>query len=90
MNIKFLVPSVLALSFFAVPALAYEYPYNQTPITGSQMTDLPSQRSNVTTTGSFLRPERGYVVRDRDDWSRGAYEQGYRDGYRDRDTDLDR
>jgi len=95
MKIKFLVPSVLALSVLAVPALAYEYPYNDVPIYGSQLTDMPSQRSNVTITGSFLRPEAGYVARDQDYWTRRAYEQGYRDGYYehrngDYDQDYDR
>lgn len=84
MKIKFLVPSVLALSVLAVPALAYEYPYNNVPVYGSQLTDMPSERSNVTITGSFLRPEAAYVVRDRDDWARRAYDDGYRDGYYDR------
>lgn len=90
MKLKLIVPSVLALSVLAVPALAYEYPDNQVPITGSQMTDRPSERSNVTATGSFLRPEGGYVVRNDDYWAHRAYEQGYRDGYHDRDYDLDR
>ena len=88
MKLKFLVPSALALSVLAVPALAYDYDsyyYNEAPITGAQMTDMPSQRSNVTMTGSFLTPETGYVVRDRDDWARRAYERGYRDGYYDGD-----
>lgn len=80
MKIKFLVPCMLALSVVAVPALAYEYPYNNVPVYGSQLTDMPSERSNVTITGSFLRPETGYVVRD-DYWARRAYEHGYRDGY---------
>lgn len=84
MKLKLIVPSVLALSVLAVPALAYEYPYNDVPITGSQMTDMPSERSNVTMTGSFLRPETGYIVRDRDYWAQHAYDQGYRDGYYDR------
>jgi hypothetical protein len=91
MKLKLLVPSVLALSVLAVPALAYVYPDNQVPITGSQMTDRPSERSNVTVSGSLLRPETGYVARD--DYyygARSAYEQGYRDGYRDRDYDTGR
>jgi hypothetical protein len=54
MKIKFLALPVLALSVLAVPALAYS-PYDDVPITGSQLTDMPSQRSNVTMTGSFLR-----------------------------------
>ena len=85
MKIKFLVPAALALSVLAVPALAYEYPY-EAPISGSQLTDMPSQRANVTATGSFLRPETGYVARDDDYWMRmqRAYEDGYRAGYGDR------
>ena len=66
MKIKFLALPVLALSVLAVPALAYS-PYDDVPITGSQLTDMPSQRSNVTMTGSFLRPEKGYREQ-RDDW----------------------
>ncbi len=88
MKIKFLVPSVLALSVLAVPALAndYYYSYGDRPITGAQLTDMPSQRANVTKSGSFLTPEPGYVVRDRDDyWAQRAYDQGYRDGFYDRD-----
>lgn len=90
MKLKLIVPSVLALSVLAVPALAYVYPDNQAPITGSQMTDRPSERSNVTVSGSLLRPETGYVVRDDYYGARSAYEQGYRDGYRDRDYDTGR
>ena len=87
MKTKFFVPQALALSVLAVPALAYDYsPYNDVPITGSQLTDWPSQRANVTATGSFLRPETGYVARDDDYWMRmqRAYEDGYRAGYGDR------
>lgn len=89
MKIKFLVPAALTLSVLAVPALAYEYPYDEAPISGSQLTDMPSQRANVTATGSFLRPEAGYVARDDDYWMRmrRAYEDGYRAGYDDRDYD---
>jgi hypothetical protein len=86
MKIKFLVPATLALSVLAVPALAYDYPY-EAPITGSQLTDMPSQRSNVTMTGSFLRPETGYVVRDYWMRMRRAYDDGYRAGYYHRDYD---
>ena len=81
------VPVTFLIAVLAVPALAYDYPYNEAPITGSQLTDMPSQRSNVTMTGSFLRPETGYVVRGDDYWMRmrmrDAYENGYHDGYRD-------
>lgn len=89
MKIKFLVPATLALSVLAVPALAYDYPYNDAPISGSQLTDMPSQRSNVTMTGSFLRPETGYVVRG-DNYlmrMRRAYDDGYRAGHYDRNYD---
>jgi len=41
----------------------------------------------VTRSGSFLRPEGGYVVRDNDYAVRRAYERGYRDGYHDNDLD---
>ena len=88
MKLKFLIPSALVLSALAAPAFAYgpyDSYYNYVPITGAQMTDMPSQRGNVTRTGSFLTPETGYVVRDEDYWSRRAYEQGYRDGYYDGD-----
>lgn len=44
MKIKFLVPSVLAISVLALPTLAYEYPYNDVPVYGSQLTDMPSER----------------------------------------------
>ena len=90
MKLKFLIPSALVLSVLAVPAMAQSYSYsNDTPIYGSQMTDMPSQRGNVTRTGSFLRPEAGYVARDEDYQMRmrDAYESGYRDGYRDGDYD---
>lgn len=82
MNIKFLVPSVLALSVLAVPALAQD---NRQPITGSQMTDRPSQRSNVTRTGSLVRPKTDLYVRG--SAAERAYEQGYRQGYLDRGYD---
>jgi hypothetical protein len=92
MKIKFLVPTALALSVLAVPALAtdYYYSYGDRPITGAQLTDMPSQRANVTRSGSFLRPEGGYVVRNNDYSVRRAYEDGYRNGYYDRDYDEDR
>ena len=60
MKLKFLIPSALALSVLAVPALAQGYYSYQAPINGSQLTDMPSQRGNVTRTGSFLRPEHGF------------------------------
>ena len=50
-----LASSVLALSLLAVPAMAQGY-YGggyyryETPVTGAQMTDLPSMRANVTRT----------------------------------------
>lgn len=86
-----LASSVLALSLLAVPAMAQGY-YGgyygyEAPVTGAQMTDLPSMRANVTRTGSFLsigsRDEyfdRGYYRnRDRD---RGYYrDRDYRSGY---------
>jgi len=85
MNIKFLVPSVLALSVLAVPAFAQDY---RQPITGSQMTDRPSQRSNVTRTGSLVRPKTDLYVRDNGYGAAArAYEQGYRQGYADRGYD---
>ncbi|HXR95560.1 MAG TPA: hypothetical protein VN718_06765 [Rhizomicrobium sp.] len=89
MKIKFLVPTALALSVLAVPALArdYYYSYGDRPITGAQLTDMPSQRANVTRSGSFLRPESGYAVRDRDYATQRAYDRGYRDGYYDGDSD---
>ena len=97
MKIKFLVPTALALSVLAVPALATDFyhSYGDRPITGAQLTDRPSERANVTRSGSLLRPEGGYVVRDhgysmRHRYSmRRAYEGRYRYGY-DRDYDEDR
>lgn len=86
MTLKFLVPSVLALSALAVPALAYDNSYsyyNDVPITGSQMTDMPSERSNVTMTGSFLRPEPSYAQRY-EYWARHHYRDYYRDYYNER------
>lgn len=74
MKLRYLVPPLAILSCLAVPALAQGYnvySYNGPAITGAQMSDLPSERSNVTTTGSFLRPEMGnttveiYSYRDR-------------------------
>jgi hypothetical protein len=79
MKLKFLVPSALALTVLAAPAFAqgyYNY-YDEAPINGSQLTDMPSQRSNVTITGSFLAPEPSYEQRY-DEW---AQEQAYRDYY---------
>ena len=92
MKIKFLVPTALALSVLAVPALAadYYYSYGDRPITGAQLTDRPSERANVTISGSLLRPEGGYVVRYHNYSNRRAYERRYRDGYYDRDYDEDR
>ena len=81
MKTKFLVPQVLALSLLAAPALAYGYsPYNDVPITGSQLTDWPSERANVTMTGSFLRPNTGYEARH-EYWDRRAYRDWYRGHY---------
>ena len=90
MKLKFLVPSVLALSVLAVPALAYDYTYyDEAPINGSQLTDLPSQRANVTRSGSFLSEEPSYAQRY-DYWARRGYgdyyyDRGYHDRYYDRD-----
>jgi hypothetical protein len=92
MKIKFLVPTALALSVLAVPALAtdYYYSYGDRPITGAQLTDRPSERANVTRSGSLLGPEGGYVVRYHNYSTRRAYEDGYRAGHYDRDYDEDR
>jgi hypothetical protein len=86
MKLKFLVPSVLALSVLAVPALAYDYSYyDEAPINGSQLTDMPSQRSNVTRTGSFLSEEPSYAQRyeywARHDYRGYYYDRGYHDRY---------
>jgi hypothetical protein len=90
MKLKFLVPSVLALSVLALPALAYDYSYyDEAPISGSQLTDLPSQRANVTKSGSFLSEEPSYAQRY-DYWSRHGYRDHYYDrGYYDRTYDRD-
>ena len=92
MKIKFLVPAALALSVFTVPALATDnyYSYGDRPITGAQLTDRPSERANVTRSGSLLRPEGGYVVRHHAYPMRRAYEDRYPDRYYDRDYDEDR
>lgn len=82
MKRKFLILSVLALSALAAPAFAqgyYSY-YNNVPITGAQMTDMPSQRANVTRTGSFLTPEPSYAQRY-DYWARHYYRDYDRDYY---------
>lgn len=74
MKLRILVPSLAILSCFAIPAMAqgyYSFDYRGPTITGAQMSDLPSARANVTTSGSMLRPEVGasqediYVYRDR-------------------------
>jgi hypothetical protein len=87
-----LASSVLALSLLAVPAMAQGYysdGYYDAPVTGAQMTDLPSMRANTTRTGSFLSTGSRYeyfdrdYYRDRDDYYR--YRQ-----YRDRDRTYDR
>ena len=61
MKMRILIPSLAALGMMAVPAMAqgvYAPAYhNGAPILGSQMTDRPSERANVTMTGSLLRPE---------------------------------
>ena len=90
MKLKFLVPSVLALSVLAVPALAYDYTYyDEAPINGSQLTDLPSQRANITRSGSFLSEEPSYAQRY-DYWARRGYSDYYYDrGYYDRYYDRD-
>jgi hypothetical protein len=89
-----LASSILALSLVAVPAMAQGY-YGgyyryETPVTGSQMTDLPSMRANTTRTGSFLSVGSRYDYFDRDYYrdrdyyyrDRGYYrDRDYRDGY---------
>lgn len=80
MKLKFLIPSVLALSTLAVPAFAQGYYSYEAPINGAQLTDMPSQRGNVTRTGSFLRPEYGYAHRH-DYWARRYYRDYDRDYY---------
>ncbi|MES2253845.1 MAG: hypothetical protein V4559_02245 [Pseudomonadota bacterium] len=86
-----LVSSVLALSLLAVPAMAQGY-YSgysryEAPVTGSQMTDLPSMRANTTRSGSFLSVGSRYDYFDRDTYRDRDY---YRDReyYRDRDRDY--
>jgi len=80
-----LASSALALSLLAVPAMAQGY-YGggyyryETPVTGAQMTDLPSMRANTTRTGSFLSVGSRYQYFDRDYYR--DYDRGY---YRDRD-----
>jgi hypothetical protein len=85
--------SALILSLMAAPAMAGGYySYYDTPITGAQMTDLPSMRANTTRTGSFLSVgsrqdyfNRDYRSRDydRDRYNDYRYHQ-YRDRYGDR------
>ena len=86
--------SALVLSLMAAPAMAQGYyGYYDTPITGAQMTDLPSMRANTTRTGSFLSvgSRQDYFNRDyyhdrnydRDRYDDYRYHQ-YRDRYGDR------
>ena len=94
-----LVSSALALSLLAVPAMAQGYygdyyRYREAPITGAQMTDLPSMRANTTLSGSFLSPGSRYEYfdrdyrRDRDYYRHRDYrDRGYRDRWYDRDYD---
>lgn len=83
--------SALALSLLAVPAMAQGY-YGGTyryeaPITGAQMTDLPSMRANTTRSGSFLSTGSRYEYFDRDYYRDRDYHRD-RDYYRDRDRDY--
>jgi hypothetical protein len=94
MRKELLVASALAFSLLAVPAMAQGYyqgydqgyyrQYRDVPITGAQMTDFPSMRSNTTRTGSFLSPVPRAAYEDY------GYRRAYRDGYRDRDYYGDR
>ncbi|MEO7053789.1 MAG: hypothetical protein ABI191_02350 [Rhizomicrobium sp.] len=89
-----LASSVLALSLLAVPAMAqgnyngyYGYRSYEAPVTGSQMTDLPSMRANTTRSGSFLSTGSRYDYFDRDSYrDRDTYRD--REYYRDRDRDY--
>ncbi len=82
MKKTFLILGALALPLFAVPAMAQNYYGDryvdrQVPITGTQMTDWPSGRFNVTQSGSFLRPGRHFYQ------GRAGYRRYYRDDDRD-------
>jgi hypothetical protein len=77
-----LLSSALALSVLAVPAMAQGYydrdsgSYSEAPISGAQMTDLPSMSYNTIHSGSFLSegPRYGYgdqdYYRDRENYDR--------------------
>jgi hypothetical protein len=92
-----LLSSALALSVLAVPAMAQGYYdrgngyYPDAPVTGAQMTDLPSMSYNTIHSGSFLSEGSRYGYynqdydRDRDNYYRN---RDYRDRpYRDRRDD---
>jgi hypothetical protein len=96
MTKKLLITSVLALTVLAVPAMAQGYYRDyEAPITGAQMTDLPSMRANTTRTGSFLSEGPRYAYfdrdyyRDRDDYyrHRDYRDRDYRERWYDRDYD---
>jgi hypothetical protein len=82
MKTGFLIIGALALPLLATPAMAQNYYHEgrywdrEVPITGSQMTDWPSGRFNVTESGSFLRPGRHFYQ------GRSEYRRHYR--YEDR------
>lgn len=87
-----LASSVLALSLLAVPAMAQGYysdRYYDAPITGAQMTDLPSMRANTTRSGSFLSTGSRYEYFDRDYYRDRDNDYRYRE-YRDRNRAYDR
>ncbi|HEY4274412.1 MAG TPA: hypothetical protein VGM68_02930 [Rhizomicrobium sp.] len=75
--------SVLTLSLLAAPAMAQGYyRYYEAPITGAQMTDFPSMRSNVTRTGSFLSPGSRYDYYNSDFYHDRNYDRERYDDYR--------
>jgi hypothetical protein len=92
MKTTLLASSMLALSLLAVPAMAQGYygdRYYDAPVTGGQMTDLPSLSANTIHSGSFLSTGSRYdyfdrnYYRDRDNYDRYRH-------YRDRDRAYDR
>ncbi|MGZ5920694.1 MAG: hypothetical protein ACXWLT_02895 [Rhizomicrobium sp.] len=77
-----LLSSALVLSVLAAPAMAQGYydrdsgPYSEAPISGAQMTDLPSMSYNTIHSGSFLSEGSRYqyfdqdYIRDRENYDR--------------------
>jgi hypothetical protein len=89
MTKSLLLSSALALSVLAVPAMAQGYYdrdsgyYREAPVSGAQMTDLPSMSANTIHSGSFLSEGPRYGYFDQDYYRDRENHDRYRD-YRDR------